>query len=92
MVRPARGPAGGYTDGQLVEQIRLVLAATEFLGEGYRKVWAKLRHRGVRTSRARVLSLMREHDLRALSRGGTVRGPRSHEGTIIPAAPDALGN
>jgi putative transposase len=86
--RPARGPTGAYSDAQLIEQIRLVLAATAFLGEGYRKVWAKLRHRGVRTSRARVLRLMREHGLRAPSRSGTVRGPRSHEGTIIPAAPD----
>jgi transposase InsO family protein len=72
----------------LVAQIRQVLAATAFLGEGYRKVWAKLRHRGIRTSRARVLRLMREHELRAPSRSGKPRGPRSHDGTIIPDAPD----
>ncbi len=65
-----------------------MLAASPFLGEGYRKVWAKLRHRGIRTSRARVLRLMREHGLRAPTRSGTPRGPRSHEGTIIPPAPD----
>jgi putative transposase len=65
-----------------------VLAASPFLGEGYRKVWAKLRHRGIRTSRPRVLRLMREHGLRAPTRTGAPRGPRSHEGTIIPSAPD----
>lgn len=83
-----RGPTGGHSDQELVEHIRAVLAASVFLGEGYRKVWAKLRHRGIRTSRARVLRLMREHGLRAPTRSGTPRGPRSHEGTIIPPAPD----
>lgn len=83
-----RGPTGGHTDGGLVEHIRAVLSASVFLGEGYRKVWAKLRHRGIRTSRARILRLMREHELRAPTRSGAPRGPRSHEGTIIPPAPD----
>ncbi len=86
--RQMRAAVGGYTDLELVEQIRLVLAATAFLGEGYRKVCAKLRHLGVRTSRARVLRLMREHGLRAPSRSGRVREPCSHEGKIFPATPD----
>jgi putative transposase len=86
--RRPRAAVGAYTDAELVEQIRLVLAATAFLGEEYRKVWAKLRYRGVRTSRARVLRLMREHGLCAPTRDGRVRGPPSHEGTIIPATPD----
>lgn len=79
---------GGHSDGELVEHIRAVLSASVFLGEGYRKVWAKLRHRGIRTSRGRVLRLMREHELRAPTRSGAPRGPRSHEGTIIPPAPN----
>ncbi len=83
-----RGPTGGHSDAELVEHIRAVLAASAFLGEGYRKVWAKLRHSDIRTSRARVLRLMREHGLRAPTRSGAPRGPRSHEGTITPAAPD----
>lgn len=83
-----RGPTGGHSDGELVEHIRAVLSASVFLGEGYRKVWAKLRHRGIRTSRGRVLRLMREHELRAPTRSGAPRGPRSHEGTIIPPAPN----
>ena len=44
--RPARGPVCRYSDAELATQIRLVLAATAFLGEGYRKVLATLRHRG----------------------------------------------
>ena len=41
-------------------------------------------------ARRRVLRLMREHDLLALSRAGVPRGPRSHDGTIIPAAIDTI--
>ncbi len=82
------GPQGGHTDGELVEHIRGVLAASMFLGEGYRKVWTKLRSRGIRTSRGRMLCLMCEHDLWAPPRSGVPRGPRLHEGTLIPPAPD----
>ena len=78
-----RGPIGPMPDAELVEAIRAVLAASPFHGEGHRKVWARLRMKGVRTSKARVLRLMREHDLLAHQRPGAARGPRSHDGTII---------
>ena len=77
-------------DAALVEAIRGVLAASPFHGEGHRKVWARLRHGGVRTSKRRVLRLMRENDLLAPSRVGSPRGPRSHDGTIIPETVDTL--
>jgi transposase InsO family protein len=77
-------------DAALVEAIRAVLAASPFHGEGHRKVWARLRVSGVRTSRRRVLRLMREHDLLAPSRVGSPRGPREHDGTIIPDRVDAM--
>lgn len=83
-----RGPRGAASDAELVTRIRAVLAASPFVGEGYRKVWARLRHQGLRTSRARVLRLMRAHELLAPTRLGSPRGPQSHDGTIIPAAPD----
>ena len=53
-------------------------------------IWARLRHAGVRTSRRRVLRLMGENDLLAPSRTGSPRGPRSHDGTIIPEAVDVM--
>jgi len=77
-------------DADLLEAIRAVLAASAFHGEGHRKVWARLRHGGTRTSRRRVLRLMREHDLLAPSRSGAPRGPRSHDGTIIPETIDTM--
>jgi transposase InsO family protein len=77
-------------DAALLEAIRGVLAASPFHGEGHRKVWARLRHAGVRTSKRRVLRLMGAHGLLAPSRVGSPRGPRSHDGTIIPETVDTL--
>lgn len=40
------GPVGAMSDADLVEAIRQVLADSPFHGEGYRKVWARLRQPG----------------------------------------------
>jgi transposase InsO family protein len=77
-------------DPALLEAIRAVLGASPFHGEGHRKVWARLRMVGVRTSKRRVLRLMRENNLLAPSRVGVPRGPRNHDGTIIPEAVDTM--
>jgi transposase InsO family protein len=78
------------SDADLVEAIRQVLADSPFHGEGYRKVWARLRHAGLRTSKERVRRLMRENGLAAATRAGRPRGPRSHDGTIVPEVIDAM--
>src|SRR5437763_468371 len=78
------------TDQALLAAIRAVLAGSPFHGEGHRKVWARLRLAGVRTSQRRALRLMRENDLLAPSRVGSPRGPRSHDGTIIPETVDTM--
>jgi transposase InsO family protein len=85
-----RGPVGPMPDIALLGAIRAVLAASPFHGEGHRKVWARLRHGGVRTSLRRVLRLMRQNDLLAPARVGAPRGPRSHDGTIISATVDTM--
>jgi len=85
-----RGPVGACPDDELVVHIRAVLDESPFHGEGYRKVWAQLRHRSIRTSRERVRRLMREHALQAPHRVGTPRGPRAHDGTITTDAPDTM--
>ncbi|WP_163484559.1 DDE-type integrase/transposase/recombinase, partial [Escherichia coli] len=74
----------------LLTQIRAIITDCPFHGEGHRKVWARLRLKGVRTSKRRVLRLMRAHDLLAPSRVGTPRGPRNHDGTIIPERVDTM--
>jgi len=84
------GPVGPMPDAALLVAIRAVVAASPFHGEGHRKIWARLRVAGVRTSKRRVLRLMRENDLLAPSRVGSPRGPRSHDGTIIPETVDTM--
>ena len=77
-------------DAALLDAIRAVLSGCPCHGEGHRKVWARLRMAGVRTSKRRVLRLMGQHDLLAPSRVGLPRGPRNHDGTIIPDRVDAM--
>lgn len=88
--RSRPGPIGPMPDQDLVERIRAVLINSPFHGEGYRKVWARLRNVGVRTSKERVRRLMREHDLAAARAGGTPRGTQAHDGTIIPEGVDQM--
>jgi putative transposase len=85
-----RGPKPRWSDETVLSEIRAVLAAAVFLGEGHRKVWARLRWQGVRTSKARVLRLMREAQLLAPTRVGHAHGPKAHDGTITTAQPDQM--
>jgi transposase InsO family protein len=68
--------------------IQRAIQESPWVGEGYRKAWARLRDDGIRTAKDRVRRLMRDHGLRAVAPGGHDRGPRIHDGTIIPDAPD----
>ena len=89
--RAKRGPKSVLSDQQILDAIRTVLEHPEFLGEGYRKIWARLRHQlGIRTASRRVLRIMREHDLLAPTRAGVPRGPVEHDGTIVTERPDQM--
>ena len=57
-----RGPKV-LSDAELVTAIRQLLEEAVFSGEGYRKIWARLRHQGIRASKDRVLQLLRENQL-----------------------------
>ena len=84
-----RGPQTAWSDTALLEKIRAVLAASPFYGEGHRKVWARLRFQEVRTSKARVLRLLREAQLLAPSRTlPRVKNP--HTGTILTERPNEM--
>lgn len=85
-----RGPKPRWDDAALLEQIQAVLDASPFLGEGHRKVWARLRWQGVRTAKARVLRLMRAAHLLAPRRVGHPHGPTAHDGTIVTEQPDEM--
>ena len=76
------GPVGACSDAELAEHIRQHIAASRLHGEGYRKLWARLRFAGVRTSARRVRRVMRENGLLAPHRVGRTE-TRPHDGTII---------
>lgn len=82
--RPARrrGPQGACGDEELLAKIRAVIEASPFNGEGYRKVWARLRIHGVRTAARRVRRIMKENGLLAPQRP-VDREDHPHDGTIV---------
>jgi transposase InsO family protein len=86
-----RGPKTELSDEALVEAIREVLAKSDFLGEGHRKVRVRLRPKGIWVGKNRVLRLMRENRLLAPVRQGKhPRGDRSHSGRITTDRPNEL--
>ena len=84
------GPVGAMADEALVEAIRKLLTGSPFHGEGHRKLWARLRFAGIRTSRRRVLRLTRERGLLAHQRAGRPHGPKAHDGTITTERVDVM--
>ena len=73
------GPVGACSDAELARQH---IAASRLHGEGYRKLWARLRFAGVRASPRRVRRVMRENGLLASHRVGR-NETKPHDGTII---------
>jgi len=88
--RKRPGPCGARSDEDLVAAIRQLLQDSPFHGEGYRKLWARLRFAGIRTSRRRVLRLMQAHSLLAHQRAGRPRGSKAHDGTITTERVDLM--
>lgn len=89
-LRGRRGPKTRWSDEELLARIREDLSNSEWVGEGHRKVWARLRASSVRTSMRRVLRLMREANLLAPNRPRRELGPRVHDGTIIAERPNQM--
>lgn len=84
------GPKPLVPDAELLTVIHEVLTDPPFMGEGYRKVHARLRYRGVHADIERVRLLMREHGLQAPGKPRRNLGPRVHDGTITTQKPDQM--
>jgi transposase InsO family protein len=84
-----RGPKV-LSDERLVTEIRRLLETPVFTGEGYRKIWARLRHSGIRTSKDRVLRLLRENQLLSPARQPEPVTSNPHAGTIVTDAPNQM--
>jgi transposase InsO family protein len=89
-IQRRRGPKPKMPDADLLKAIRDDLAASPFIGEGHRKVWARLRIvHDIRVSRTRVLRLMGEHGL--LSPHRQAQGePNRHDGRITTDRPNEM--
>ena len=74
-----RGPVGACADQDLVVHIKAEIEASPFQGGGYRTIWARLRHKGVRTAAQRV---MKENGPLAPHRP-RVRPKHLHNGTVV---------
>ena len=85
-----RGPRTPLSDEALVAAIRTVLAETPFHGEGHRKVQVRLRMRGWRVGKNRLLRVMRGHGLLAPQRPGHPHGNPAHAGTITTERPNVM--
>jgi putative transposase len=77
-------------DDELLAVIRLEIAESPFVGEGHKKLRARLALRGIHTSGKRVLRLTRGAGLLAPTPQVRRRAKRLHEGTITVEVPDTL--
>ena len=84
-----RGPRGAANDADLLAAIREVIEGSVFTGEGYRKVWARLRFGGLRTAARRVRRIMKGHGLLAPHRPAP-RAAHPHEGTVVTERVDEI--
>ena len=82
IARRRPGPAGPCPDADLADHIRREIEASDFHGEGYRKLWARLRVAGVRSSPRRVRRVMGENRLLAPHRVGRNQ-EKTHDGTVV---------
>ena len=91
VARPAlrRGPVGACASQDLLVHIKTKIEASPFQGEGYRKIWARLRYKGVRTAARRVRRVMKENGLLAPHRP-RVRPEHLHDGTIVTERVDEV--
>jgi putative transposase len=84
-----RGPKR-LSDQDLASEIRQLLDQSVFHGEGYRKVWARLRHKGVRVWKERVLRVMRGTRTALAEPAAGARPANPHEGRTIADEPNDL--
>jgi len=77
-------------DPELLVAIRREIAESPFIGEGHRKIRARLARRGIHTSSKRVLRLTRGAGLLAPTAQVRKRAKRLHDGTITVDVPDTL--
>ena len=82
---PSADPSRPSRMRALTAAVRAVIAASPFHGEGHRKIWARLRVQGLRTSKRRTLVVMRAADLLGPAAASPRRSPPVP--TTAPSSP-----
>ena len=84
------GPKPMVSDELVLEAIRAVLAECPFHSEGYKKVGSRLRRKGLRAGKERVLAIMKTNNLLAPVRPKRTGSSRPHDGKIITEMPNQM--
>ena len=83
------GPVGACSDAELAEHIRRQIIDSGFHGEGYRKIWARLRFADVRASPRRVRRVMGDTGIDTLTNkwAGVCDNSSGHEAHFLYPPP-----
>ena len=88
--RGKRGPKTLLSDEDLLASIRQVIEESPFMGEGHRKVRARLRrNHNIRAGTTRVLRLMRRAKLLSPHRSAQGKA-KTHDGRIVTDVPNDI--
>jgi len=78
------------SDEETLNHAKRLLAACPFLGEGYRKLHARMRFEGILVGKDRLLRILRDNELLAQIPSEKQRGPRFHTGKIGTMKPNEM--
>jgi putative transposase len=77
------------SNAKLLELIKEDIKTSPFIGEGYKKIFQRLKRKEIKTSRKRILRLMRENNLLSPSR--SPKGEKNkHDGRITTDNPNEM--
>jgi putative transposase len=85
-----RGPKPRICDEDLLVEIRAEILTSTFMDEGYKKIWKRLRKRGIKAAAERVNQLMRDNHLLSTVRPKPERKVNEHTGTIKTEVPNRM--
>lgn len=85
--KPGRKPS--INDDELLDQIKAYLRKPKFNSEGYIKIHARLKGKGLMVGKNRIYRLMKASNLLLQINGANGSG-RKHDGTIITEAPNLM--
>ncbi|MEI6890516.1 MAG: integrase core domain-containing protein [Bacteroidota bacterium] len=78
------------SDEDLLVEIRAEILNSVFTDEGYKKIWKRMRKRGIKASGRRVNQLMRDNNLLSVTRPKPDIKVNEHTGTITTEMPNRM--